>query len=114
MSDGAAGASDPEGTDATAVHADTSPLVITVHGTFATASSDDGEQWWQRGSGFMSALTERLASKGIPEIAVQPFRWTGLNSDHARLRAAKVLAGTIAAARLVSLTATIRGRTGER
>ncbi len=99
MSDGAAGASDPEGTDATAAHADTAPLVITVHGTFATASSDDGEQWWQRGSGFMSALTERLASKGIPEIAVQPFRWTGLNSDHARLRAAKVLAGTIAAAK---------------
>lgn len=99
MKDVDAGAGDLGATDATAADVDSRPLVITVHGTFAAALSDEGEQWWQRGSAFMSALTERLASKGIPEIAVQPFRWTGLNSDHARLRAARVLAGTIAAAK---------------
>ncbi len=75
------------------------PIVITVHGTFAADPDDDGEQWWQRGSAFMTALTERLAGKGIPQIDVQPFHWSGLNSDQARLRAATALAGKLAAAK---------------
>ena len=75
------------------------PLVITVHGTFATDLADDGEQWWQRGSAFASALAGRLADKGFPEVALQPFHWSGLNSDQARLRAAAALASTIAAAK---------------
>lgn len=75
------------------------PLVITVHGTFAADPSDDGEQWWQRGSAFMTALAERLVDKGVPGITVQPFHWSGLNSDQARLRAAAALAGTLATAK---------------
>lgn len=76
---------------------DSRPLVITIHGTFAHDLADDGEQWWQRGSLFTSVLAERLAEKGFPDVAVQPFHWSGLNSDQARLRAAAVLAGIIAA-----------------
>lgn len=72
------------------------PLVITVHGTFASDPGDDGEQWWQRGSAFITALTERLADNGIARISVQPFHWSGLNSDHARLRAAAALAADLA------------------
>lgn len=75
------------------------PLVITVHGTFAADPSDDGEQWWQRGSAFTTALAERLADKGVPGIDVRPFHWSGLNSDQARLRAAAALAGTLATAK---------------
>jgi hypothetical protein len=75
---------------------DSRPLVITVHGTFAHDVGDDGEQWWQRGSLFTSVLAERLAEKGFPDVALQPFHWSGLNSDQARLRAAAALAGTIA------------------
>jgi hypothetical protein len=75
------------------------PLVITVHGTFAAHVDDDGEQWWQRGSAFTTALAERLSTKGIPGIEVQPFHWSGLNSDQARLGAASVLSSTLAAAK---------------
>jgi hypothetical protein len=78
---------------------DRSPIIITVHGTFAADPHDDGEQWWQRGSAFMSALAERLADKGIPHIDVQPFHWSGLNSDQARLRAATALAGKLSTAK---------------
>lgn len=78
---------------------DRRPLVITVHGTFASSDSDDGEQWWQRGSAFTTALAERLAGLGVPDIAVQPFHWSGLNSDQARLRGAARLASVIAAAK---------------
>jgi hypothetical protein len=83
----------------TAAATDQHPLVITVHGTFAADPSDDGEQWWQRGSAFTSALAERLAGKGVPGIDVRPFHWSGLNSDQARLRAAAALAGTLATAK---------------
>lgn len=76
-----------------------SPLIVTVHGTFAADASDDGEHWWQRGSAFTSALAESLAAKGFPHVSVQPFHWSGLNSDQARLRAAAELAGVIAAAK---------------
>src|SRR5690606_6954366 len=75
---------------------DGQPLIITVHGTFASELDDEGEAWWQRGSAFTKALAERLAEKGIPEFTVRPFHWTGLNSDQARLRAAAELAGVIA------------------
>lgn len=76
-----------------------SPIIVTVHGTFAADPNDDGQQWWQRGSAFTTALAERLAGKGIPHIDVQPFHWSGLNSDQARLRAATALAGKLAAAK---------------
>lgn len=76
-----------------------SPIIITVHGTFAADPNDDGEQWWQRGSAFTTSLAERLAVKGIPQIDVQPFHWSGLNSDQGRLRAATALAGKLAAAK---------------
>ena len=78
---------------------DQHPLVITVHGTFASSPNDEGEQWWQRGSAFTTALAARLADKGIPQVAVQPFHWSGLNSDQSRLRAAAGLASTIATAK---------------
>lgn len=78
---------------------DQHPLVVTVHGTFASHDSDDGEQWWQRGSAFTNALAARLASMGVREVSMQPFHWSGLNSDQARLRAAAALGRVIANAK---------------
>lgn len=71
------------------------PIVITVHGTFATDLHDEGGRWWQRGSEFTSALVQRLGDMGFPSVSIEPFRWSGLNSDYARLQAAAKLERTI-------------------
>jgi hypothetical protein len=71
------------------------PVVITVHGTFASDASDEGSRWWQRGSEFAAALSSRLIELGLPSVSIQPFRWSGLNSDSARLLAAEGLSRTI-------------------
>lgn len=49
------------------------PLVITVHGTFASNPNAEGRQWWQRGPAFTTALAARLADKGVPRSPCSPF-----------------------------------------
>lgn len=68
--------------------------VVTVHGTNDTAPSDDGEKWFQRGSGFATALTQRLQARGVTAEIV-PFRWSGKNSAQGREKAADKLADTL-------------------
>lgn len=68
--------------------------VITVHGTNDTAEDLDGEKWFQRGSHFTSALTRRLAGRGV-EAEIVPFLWSGANSASAREASAEKLAAKI-------------------
>jgi len=67
------------------------PLVITIHGTFAASSSDDGQSWWQKGG----LLERSLAGYSQGPLSICPFHWSGLNSQDARRRAAARLAGIL-------------------
>lgn len=71
------------------------PIIITVHGTFASEGKDEGERWWQRSSQFTTNLMQRLANKGFSQIEIHPFHWSGMNSDNSRLEAAGDLAHTV-------------------
>lgn len=68
--------------------------IITVHGTNDTAEAPDGEKWFQRGSRFSAALTQRLAGRGI-DAEIVPFLWPGANSASARETGAEKLAAKI-------------------
>ncbi|MBN8608263.1 MAG: hypothetical protein J0L81_15195 [Caulobacterales bacterium] len=68
--------------------------VITVHGTNDTAEGPEGEKWFQRGSHFATALSQRLIGRGI-ETEIVPFLWTGANSASAREAGAEKLAAKI-------------------
>lgn len=68
--------------------------VVTVHGTNDTAEKLQGEKWFQKGSHFAEALTNRLAARGIP-CEIEPFLWSGANSASEREKAAENLAGAI-------------------
>jgi hypothetical protein len=57
--------------------------VITVHGTGDTASSIDGDKWFQRGSHFTERLIQRLVASGV-NAEVIPHFWSGANSARAR------------------------------
>lgn len=65
--------------------------VVTVHGTGDTAVAPVGDKWFQSGSRFASALTERLRGAGI-EAEITPFLWDGANSSRAREIAGEKLA----------------------
>lgn len=65
-----------------------SERVIFVHGTGASAPSDDGEAWWQRSG----TLWTELAARGITPEA---FIWSGDNSELARRQAGRRLAQRI-------------------
>jgi hypothetical protein len=57
--------------------------IITLHGTNDTQPSDEGEQWWQIGSGFDRALNKLI--KGSQDaVEIVPFRWSGKNSESDR------------------------------
>lgn len=72
--------------------------VIAVHGTFANVESDPGSgtgaagvrQWWQPGSAFEQELRSLLAPDGA-ELKVEPFTWSGDNSEIARREAGRKL-----------------------
>ncbi|MFN6128289.1 MAG: esterase/lipase family protein [Planctomycetota bacterium] len=66
-------------------------VVILVHGTFAGASQDRGNKWWQAGSTTARQLQARLP--GHVEVAsdAMVFHWSGENSERARSRAASDL-----------------------
>ena len=65
--------------------------LITVHGTFAGRESDTGDSWWQRGSPFMKEVQSLIDDK----IDVQPFHWSGENSEMDRRRTGARLADAI-------------------
>ena len=63
--------------------------IITVHGTNATGP-EEGEKWWQRGSGFEASLRRLLVTKlsDITALTWSPFIWDGANSERSRRAAA--------------------------
>lgn len=65
--------------------------LITVHGTFASRDSDSGDSWWQRGSPFMKDVQALIGER----LDVQPFHWSGQNSEMDRRRTGANLADTI-------------------
>jgi len=69
--------------------------VIFVHGTFATSDDDEGDKWWQRGSQFWKAVSEKLCAEATPCGEGRLFRWSGENSERARRAAAIDLYSTV-------------------
>ena len=69
--------------------------IITVHGTFAgdENKANDGAKWWQRGSPFLTELQSFLAER----LTIEPFHWSGRNSELDRRKFAKRLEKTIRA-----------------
>ncbi|MBA2125717.1 hypothetical protein DLM45_05695 [Hyphomicrobium methylovorum] len=67
--------------------------IVTVHGTFASGPLE-GQKWWQRGSGFASDLP-KLIEGADGELVIEPFVWTGLNSEAGRRRAGEQLAAKL-------------------
>ena len=65
--------------------------LITVHGTFAGDEADEGEKWWQRGSPFLTELQGYIAEP----LEVEPFHWSGENSEMDRRQASNQLAKEI-------------------
>ena len=54
--------------------------LITVHGTFTSASSSEGSKWWQKGSPFVLELQTFIGE----DVQVEPFHWSGSNSEPER------------------------------
>ena len=54
--------------------------VILVHGTGATAPSEEGDRWWQRNG----ILWQSLCSKSSDQLQPEAFIWSGANSESAR------------------------------
>lgn len=65
--------------------------IITVHGTNAGHTDDDGEKWWQRGSPFIKAVQRYIHEP----LNVTPFHWTGANSETNRRKAGARLSSLI-------------------
>ncbi|MEO1013990.1 MAG: hypothetical protein AAFX08_02265 [Pseudomonadota bacterium] len=51
--------------------------IVTVHGTFAQDDADAGENWWQRGSPFWTVVQRQLDT----QLNIEPFHWSGRNSE---------------------------------
>jgi hypothetical protein len=65
--------------------------VITVHGTFAHQDSDHGERWWQIGSPFQTMLQDYVQEP----LELEPFHWSGANSEMQRRKTGARLARMI-------------------
>lgn len=63
--------------------------IISIHGTF-TDGSEEGAQWWQRGSSFECHLRECIEVEG-GSLRFQPLLWNGHNSEETRQTAAETL-----------------------
>ena len=66
-------------------------LAILVHGTFAGADADSGENWWQSGSKEVIALQQRLPENVRIASGNEVFHWSGDNGERARSKAAAQL-----------------------
>lgn len=68
--------------------------IVTVHGTFSSGPLE-GQSWWQRGSSFASRLPELV--EGVDgKLGIEPFVWSGLNSETERRHAGERLAARLA------------------
>ena len=65
-----------------------SERVILVHGTFASSADDCGDGWWQVDSDTYKSLQSRLPSDVSLASEGSVFRWSGLNTERARSKAA--------------------------
>ncbi len=61
--------------------------IITVHGTFAGDDADEGDKWWQKGSPFLTELQDYIEEP----LDVEPFHWSGANSEVDRRKAGNKL-----------------------
>jgi hypothetical protein len=68
--------------------------IVTVHGTGDTAESEEGQKWYQRGSGFTEGLRQRLAAEGF-DAEIEPVLWSGANSASEREKGAEKLASAL-------------------
>ena len=66
-------------------------LAILVHGTFAGADADSGENWWQSGSKEVVELQQRLPENVRIASGKEVFHWSGDNGERARSKAAAQL-----------------------
>ncbi len=64
--------------------------IIFVHGTFDGEPSEAAPKWWQEGSRFRTRLTELVEGAEGPPI-VEPFFWSGRNSEKDRREAGLAL-----------------------
>lgn len=64
--------------------------IVTVHGTFSSGPLE-GQKWWQRGSSFATRLPE-LVEGADGRTNMEPFVWSGLNSETVRRSAGERLA----------------------
>ena len=62
-------------------------IVFLIHGTGAGSDSDEGDQWWQRGSSVWNKISTRLPDDVVHNESVL-FHWSGENSDAARYKGA--------------------------
>lgn len=63
-------------------------VVITVHGTGHSDANDEGSHWWQKNSKFDQDLRQ-LSGRNIN---VEPFHWSGANSEDERRKSGRALA----------------------
>lgn len=68
--------------------------IVTVHGTFSSGPLE-GQSWWQRGSAFASRLPD-LIEGADGKLGIEPFVWSGLNSETERRHAGERLAARLA------------------
>jgi hypothetical protein len=74
------------------------PTIISIHGTKLgqtrkspiTDGSEEGAQWWQRGSSFERHLRECVEAES-GSLCFQPLLWNGRNSEETRQTAAEML-----------------------
>lgn len=66
--------------------------IITIHGTNAGRPEDHGDQWWQKGSPFQERLQELIEDP----LEIEPYHWSGANSERQRRKAGATLAKLIA------------------
>ena len=71
--------------------------IITVHGTNAGDPSDRGDQWWQNGSEFQEKLSSYLETSD-GRLTIEPFHWSGENSEIERRNAGDNLRAKLVAA----------------
>jgi len=66
-------------------------LAILVHGTFAGADADSGENWWQSGSKEVVELQQCMPDNVRIASGKEVFHWSGDNGERARSKAAAQL-----------------------
>ena len=66
-------------------------LLILVHGTGVSRATGDGDRWWQNGSTVSNELKSRLSDDVLSPETHEVFRWSGENSERARIMASRKL-----------------------